>query len=435
MESVYECATWLTGDPMPISSLLADAAGQALGPTVGLAVGMLVGLERERSKGRGPGRAPAGVRTFSLLGLTGATAALIGTPAIYVAGAGVCACTAVSYLRTYRDDPGLTTELAMLLTFLLGVLAQTLPGLAGCLGIVMAILLASRHKLHGIARRWLSESELHDFLILLACAFVILPLLPDVPLDPWGAINPRRLWILVVAIMGVSTLGYLALRIIGTRFGLAIAGAAGGFVSSTATVLTMADRAKADAQQTASAASAAIMSNVGTLVQFAVVVSTFHTPLLERIAPALAAATCATVVTAFIASWRSFVRGAPHAGMVEKHPFQPASVFKLVALLAAVMLVLAIVREYAGGASLPWMMALSALADVHAAAAVTAQMAAAGDIDMARAVLCATIALLTNGAWKCAIALFRGTSGYGFRVAAALVAANAAFALTALALP
>lgn len=415
---------------LPLS--LADVASHALGPTVGLAIGLLVGLERERNKGRGPGRASAGVRTFSMLGLAGATAGMIGTAAIYVAGVFLAAAMVVSYLRTLRDDPGLTTELAMLLTFLLGVLALTWPGTAGCLGVVTAILLANKYRLHGIARRWLSEAELHDLLILLTCAFVVLPLLPNAPLDPWGAINPRQLWILVVAIMGISTLGYLALRIIGTRFGLAIAGIAGGFVSSTATVLAMADRAKADRAQTALVASAAIMSHLGTLVQFAVVVSTFYAPLLERIFPALAAAVCATIASALIASWRSFVKPPSDAPFVEKRPFEPASVFKLVALLAAVMLALAIVRKAWGGASLPWMMALSAVADVHAAAAVAAQVAASGQIDMPLAVLCLTIALITNGLWKCAIGLLRGGFGYGLRVTAALMVANATFALTAL---
>ena len=114
-------------------------------------------------------------------------------------------------------------------------------------------MLASKHGLHRISRQWLTEAERQDLLMLAASAFVVLPLLPDHTIDPWDAINPRRLWVLVAAIMAIASIGYLVPRIFGTRFGLAIAGVAGGFVSSTATVLTMADRAKAHPTRTASA--------------------------------------------------------------------------------------------------------------------------------------------------------------------------------------
>ncbi|WP_233496995.1 DUF4010 domain-containing protein [Dyella sp. AtDHG13] len=416
---------------MAISSLpaLSDIANDALGPAVGLAMGLLIGLERERSKGRGPSRHPAGVRTFSMIGLTGAAAGLIGPAGIYISGAFLSVAMAAGYLRTRSEDPGLTTEVAMLLTFLLGVLALSSPAIAGSLGIVATIFLASKDKLHHLSRRWLTAAELQDFLILLACAFVVLPLLPDAPLDPWGAINPRRLWILVVAIMAIATLGYLALRVFGTRFGLAIAGMAGGFVSSTATVLSMADRAATNPQRTAQVASAAVMSNVGTVVQFAVVVGSQNQSLLEKIALPLLVAASATVVAGFVMSWRSFMTNGHEPGFMEKHPFDPVSVLKLVTPIAAVMLLLAMARAKLGAASMPWMTAVSALADVHAAAAAVAQAAATGQIDSSHAILYATIAMVTNGAWKCVVAFFKGSLAYGIRVASALALINGAFVL------
>jgi len=204
---------------MVFESEFQHVAAHAMGLGVGLGVGLLIGLERERNKGIGPARAVAGVRTFAILGLTGAVASLIGPTGIYISGFFISLAMAVSYRRTHRDDPGLTTEAAMLLTFLLGVLAVSSPEVAASLGVIVAILLASKQKLHQISRQWLTEAELQDLLMLAASAFVVLPLLPDHAIDPWDAINPRRRWVLVVAIMAFASIGYLALRIFGTRFG------------------------------------------------------------------------------------------------------------------------------------------------------------------------------------------------------------------------
>jgi uncharacterized membrane protein (DUF4010 family) len=414
-----------------LQSLIRDVMAQALGPSVGLAIGLLIGIERERSKGEGPTRAAAGVRTFAILGLTGAVAGMMGKVGLYIAGIFISLAIVVSYVRTRRDDPGLTTEIAMLLTFLLGGLALSSPKTAGAIGVVVAILLASKRKLHAICRQWLSEAELQDLLTLLAAAFVVLPLLPDHAIDPWGAINPRRLWVLAVAIMSIATLGYLALRVFGTRFGLAIAGLASGFVSSTATVLTMAERAKLNPAGMPSVASAAIMSNVGTIIQLAAVIGSASLPLLHKIAAPLIAAGVITILSGLAVSWKSFTTPGEDNELLETHPFQPASVLRLVGLLAAVMFVIALVRANLGAASLPWMMVFSGLADVHAAAAAVAQAVSTDQIDMRQAVFCVAIAVVVNGFWKCAVAFAKGQWSYGIRVAFALTLANTGFSMTA----
>src|SRR5262245_46502364 len=101
--------------------------------------GLLVGIERERRKGDGAGREPAGVRTFTVIALMGAVAALIGQPAIWIAGAGTAGFALASYLRADAKDPGLTTEFAMLATFLLAVLALESSTIAAALFVLLAM--------------------------------------------------------------------------------------------------------------------------------------------------------------------------------------------------------------------------------------------------------------------------------------------------------
>lgn len=400
---------------------------ELLGLAVAFGVGLLIGVERERSKGSGPGRAAAGVRTFMLLALAGAIAQMIGPVGVAVAGVTTALAIYASYRRTHTSDPGLTTEFAMLVTLLLGVLAMRSPTLAGGLGALVAITLASKSRLHRFTRERLSQQELDDALLLVASAFVVLPLLPDHTIDPWNAINPHKLWVLVVAVMGVSSAGYVALRVFGSRLGLALAGLAGGFVSSTATVAAMGDKAKQTPSQTPAYASAGLISNTGTIVQLAVVVGALAPELLVEVAGPLVAAGGVAVGAAAISSWRAFATAGDGKEVAGRRPFEPRHVLAFVGIVAGIVLLSAIARRLLGESSLPWLLAASGLADVHAAAAAAAQLFASNQIDRATAHVAIAAALAANSLMKCALAFFRGGPDYARRVVPGIVLMVAAF--------
>ena len=102
---------------------------------VALGIGLLIGAERERRKGAGPWRSPAGIRTFAIASLAGAISFLVGGETLLaIATAGIIALIAIAYWRAREDDPGLTTEIALTATILLGGLAMQRPALAGALG-------------------------------------------------------------------------------------------------------------------------------------------------------------------------------------------------------------------------------------------------------------------------------------------------------------
>ena len=114
---------------------------------VALGIGLLIGAERERRKGQGPARAPAGIRTFSVVSLAGAISVMVGGALVLaVTVAGVAALTAVAYFRSRDEDPGLTTEIALVLTALLGGLAMQQPALAAGIAVALAALLAATHS-------------------------------------------------------------------------------------------------------------------------------------------------------------------------------------------------------------------------------------------------------------------------------------------------
>jgi uncharacterized membrane protein (DUF4010 family) len=180
---------------------------------IALAIGLLIGVERERRKGEGEARAPAGLRTFVLVALLGGLAAQTGGNFLVVlAGAFTAAAALIGYALGDRRDPGLTSEVALVVTYVLGVLAQSKPVLALEVSVVVTALLAYRIQLHRLARDVLTERELLDGLTLAMAALVVWPLLPNRPIDPYGLINPFALWRLAVVLMGLGALGYIGQR-------------------------------------------------------------------------------------------------------------------------------------------------------------------------------------------------------------------------------
>ncbi|MBM3374314.1 MAG: MgtC/SapB family protein, partial [Betaproteobacteria bacterium] len=112
---------------------------------VALGIGLMIGAERERRKGMGAPRAPAGIRTFAAVSLLGAVSASVGDMLLLaISAAAVAAFSAIAYARTARQDPGLTTEIALLLTLLLGAMAMHEPAQAAGIAATVALLLAAR---------------------------------------------------------------------------------------------------------------------------------------------------------------------------------------------------------------------------------------------------------------------------------------------------
>ena len=204
---------------------------------IAVGIGLLVGVERERRLGREQRSGAAGLRTFALTALLGGVAEQVGGETILAVGFAFVAVAAVaSYVRKGAEHTGLTTEIALLVTFLLGALAQRDPSAAAGLAVLVTTLLVMQASMHRFVGQVLAEQEVHDGLLLLASALVVLPLVPDRTVGPLDVLNPFNIWRLVVLLMAVSSAGYVAVRLVGPRFGLPIAGLAGGFVSSTATI-------------------------------------------------------------------------------------------------------------------------------------------------------------------------------------------------------
>lgn len=393
---------------------------------VALAIGFLIGIERERSKGSGPTRAVAGLRTFTLISLAGALGLWIGVPIFIATGGIIGLLIAVGYVRTRNTDPGLTTEIAMVITFLLGGLAVREPRFAAALAVIVAILLAFRSYAHNWVKNVLTDAEVRDGLLLAAAALVILPLTPDEPIDPWGVVQPRKLWMLAVLVMAINALGYVALRALGPKTGLAIAGLLSGFVSSTATIGAMGARTKVQPELRKGAVAGAAASSVATVIQLAIVVSLVSVPTLLQLTPSLIASGIAAVIYAGFFALRSFRETTVDGDAPKGRPFEPKTAILFVLVVGVTLLISTMLTQWLGDRGLMLAAGVAGFTDAHAAAISSASLAASGRTQAEFAALATLVGFSTNIVSKTVIAFSLGGRDYAYALTPGLILMAAA---------
>jgi uncharacterized membrane protein (DUF4010 family) len=386
-----------------------------------LAVGLLIGIERERSKGQGPRRAAAGVRTFTLIALTGAISLELGGLPTFLVIAGVVGVfAALSYVRSFRHDPGLTTEVAMIVTLLLGGLALREPQVAGSLAVIVTIVLASRTRVHDWIHNVLTDEEVRDGLILAAAALVILPLLPDQPVDPWGVLDLRKLWTLAVLVMAINGLGYIAVRALGAKVGLAVAGFFSGFVSSTATIAAMGSRAREHAELRGSAVAGAAASSIATVIQLGIVVGLVSITTLEALLPSLLLSGLAAVAYAGLFMFRS-ARDTGQTNVPAGRPFSPKTALLFVLVVGMSLAISTALTSWLGDRGLLLATGISGLADSHASAISAASLAASGKTPVPLAAIAVLIGFSANAVSKMIVAFSLGERGFAFQLLPGIV--------------
>lgn len=408
---------------------------EALG--VALGVGLLMGVERGwKERAAAEGARTAGVRTFALIGLLGGVIGLLGADlggvVLAVGFLGFAVAFAAFELMDARADKtqDATPMIAGLVAFALGALAALgYLRVAAAAGVAATLLLALKEGLH----RWIAAltwEELRAGLLLAAMTVILLPVLPDAPVDPWGAINPRAIWLMTILIAAVSFAGYIAVRAAGPSRGPLIAGLAAGMVSSTAAVVGFARRAR-DAGRGALLAGAVIAN----AVMFARVLAVAGV-LRPELAPSLALALLpAAAVMAFAAAWLARRAAAEAAADVPpvRNPLELPTALQFGALLALVGLAAAWLETLFGAAGVYALAGVSGLADVDALTlAMTRADGAARDV----AVVAILIAVAANTVSKSVIAWIAGGRPAGIAIgaasAAALAAGAAGFALSGL---
>jgi uncharacterized membrane protein (DUF4010 family) len=379
---------------------------------IALGLGLLVGLQKERAE------SPlAGLRTFALVTLTGAVAALVGgVTSPWVVGAGLLAVTVlmvvgnVILIKGAGTDPGQTTETAIVLMYLIGALVVLGPReVAIVCGATVAMLLHLRQELRSWVDR-LSDRDVRAIMQFVVISLVVLPVLPDQTFGPYDVINPRQVWWMVVLIVGLNLAGYGAFRIMGSGAGTALAGLMGGIISSTATTVSYARQTRAEAGMDATAVVIVWIASSVVFVRIILEIAAVAPSFLPVAAPPLLLMFGLFALIA-AAIWRSAT--SPSASPLQPgnpSELKPAILFGL--LYAFVLFVVAAGQDLLGDAGLFAAAAVSGLTDVDAITLSTSRLVATERLDPSTGWRLVLIAILSNLVFKLVMAASLGSPAF-----------------------
>lgn len=369
-----------------------------------LLIGTLVGIEREKRKALERHVGIGGLRTFVLAAMLGAIGGWLASAmqtvapllVVLVVVASIVLAGYVLAARTHPDSLGVTTETAAIVVCLLG--AMTTMGhrpIAVALGIATAALLAYKQPLHGLVAK-LDWDDIYAGLRLLVATFIVLPLLPSAPIDPWGALSPYSLWLLVLLISSLSLVGYVASRWLGADRGTVLTGVTGGLVSSTATTLSFARQARSgiEAGPAYTLASATLIAWTIMFARVVILVLVVNRALVGDVLLPFAVMGAVAGIAAAECYRRGSSSKRPTTSQVPlRNPFSLTEAAKFGAFFAVILLVVKIVQTRFPGQGLYMVAALAGLTDVDAITLSMSEYAQKGDATVAAgAIVIATLA-------------------------------------------
>lgn len=398
-----------------------------------LFAGLLIGLERQQNAAKdtsGP-EILGGVRTHPLVAIVGACAMLLARQAgpgiLLVCLGGFLCFLALSYAHDLRTtgSRGLTSEVAVLLTLLLGALSAAdesmLPVsqkviVVSSVSVVATLLLSVKPTLHAFVRQ-ASKEDIFATLKFLLVALVVLPQLPNRTMGPLDVLNPYKIGLMVVLIAGISFTGYVAVRIAGPRRGLGLTGILGGIASSTAVTLSLSGRAKEEPRLWDAFAMAILLASS---IMFLRVLATVAI-LAPALVPSLSIPLGAMAGGGFLASialWRkSHLQTSPDSSDISlKNPFELSTAFKFAAFFALVLLGAKAAVTYFGTGATYLTGVLAGTTDVDAITLSMARMAKTGSLSVPVAVTTILLGVASNTVVKAGMTAFAGGWGFGRRI-------------------
>jgi uncharacterized membrane protein (DUF4010 family) len=386
-----------------------------------LAVGLLIGLERERSVS-----AKAGLRTFALVSLLGTICALLaaksGSSWPLAAGLlAVCLLIVTAYMSApaIDGDPGTTTQAALLVCY--GVGAMIWYGystIAIMIAIATAALLYFKPELQGLSRT-LERRDLLSILQFATLSFIVLPILPDIGYGPNQALNPYNVWLMVVLISGISLAGYVALRLVGQRYGAPLLGVMGGMVSSTATTLVYARHGRSDAKLVQLAVLVIMIANLVVVVRLGALGAITAPAILPDLLPVLGGAlTLGLAVTAYW--WRKLRQDGELPLPAVKNPAEIRISLTFGMIYGVVLFLSAWLSEYVGNKGLYALAVVSGLTDVDAIALSSLRLFSLGKLGAEQTVTAVTLALIANLVFKFGLIVSIGGAALAKRCVASM---------------
>ena len=385
---------------------------------VATAIGFLIGVQREFSHGGKDSEIFAGERTLALMGLVGCASAFaadtLGTPWVFIGiilllglfiGTGY-------FVSAWRGGMGLTTEVAAIIVVLTGAMVYWgYIVLAIAIGVATTVLLSIKLETDTFIRR-ISREDIYATLKFAVISAIILPILPNKGLgpEPFDVLNPYQIWLMVVFISGISFLGYILMKIVGSRVGIGLTGFLGGLASSTAVTLSFSQRSKLQEKLAKPFALAITIAWTMMFSRVLIEVAAINPELFESIwLPLVVAGILGLGYCVFL----YFSQKSDEEGDVTlANPFELGPALKFGLIYAGILLISRTAQLYLGEIGILVSSLLVGLADVDAITLSVARLSqSAGGLEISTASHAIILATMANTVTKGALVLATGSRG------------------------
>lgn len=417
---------------------------------ISLALGGIIGLERQSHREPESAFGSVGMRTFALAAVLGTSAVLaeeVLSGIVYVVGIGYFALLVAFFWherRATEHEVGITTQVSAMVVFVIGVLVPSHPLFAASLAVIVAVVLALKRYTNQLVEL-LTPTEIISTMKFLLVTVVLLPMLPNEVVDPWGFYNPREIWLLVVLITGISFTAYFAIRFMGARRGLTLTGVLGGLASSTAVTLAMSRQVRQQPEsKTAilSAAFAIMLATAFMFVRVSVAVGIINFGLISTLwIPFVAMAIPGTIIAGGM--WFLFNRHLkkttddetdeeteevdestqiPEEARLEiQNPFKLFPAVKFAVLLIAIIGAANLLQELFEGGGIYIAAIFGGLAETNAISLAVARLENIGELTASVATQSIVLAILANSIVKAGLASIVGSRKLGLYVTLGLL--------------
>lgn len=404
-----------------------------------LGIGVLIGLERsidfrhqqkKNKKSRKKKKSAIidvfGMRTFSVLSMIGFISVNLASvhpllSMVFLSGG--AALILFMYIKTDTEDNGITTEAAAILTMALGGTASIEPRIAGVSGVTLAVILSSKRFSNNVVDK-IKRVELTDTLKFLVIIMIILPMLPNKALDPYGAFNPYKMTFLVILISGISFVGYFLTKFLGASKGLGLTGLLGGLTSSTAVTAAMSNQVKVTPSLFYSCAFATVIANATMFIRVLVIVAILDVSLALKLSWSIGAMSVAAMAITFLLwkiSQKKTGKDSAKKDILIDNPFSLGPALKFAGFFILVLFAAKIAQIYWGDAGIYIASLVSGFADVDAITLSLSEQTKASLLSVKTAAIGITISVVSNGVVKSAIAFYSGGIRFGFLIGMALL--------------
>jgi uncharacterized membrane protein (DUF4010 family) len=268
--------------------------------------------------------------------------------------------------------------------------------------------------MHALARR-LTDEEMRAVMRIVVIGLVILPVLPDETYGPYDVLNPFRIWLMVVLIVGISVASYVLYKLADARAGTLLGGLLGGLISSTATTASYARQAAGERKVAPGAAVVLMVASTVVFGRIFIEIGVVAPGVLRHTLAPLGAMALVNVLLSAIGFW--LWGRVPARSGAQRDPTQLRAALVFGVLYGVVVFVLAAAKEYLGESGLYAVATVSGLTDIDAITLSLANLADAGRIEIDTAWRAILLAALSNLVFKGAIALSLGGRALGARVA------------------